>query len=56
MCSGLDQAIALEKVETPRQGRLVDGERVPELLQIGLAQAAEGRENAELSDPKATRA
>ena len=37
MRSTLDHAIALQKVEAARQRRLVDGERVLELLQVRLA-------------------
>lgn len=53
--SALAHAIVLEDIEAARQRRLVDGERVLELLQRGLAQALEGRENAELRDPQTTR-
>jgi len=53
--AALDQTIALQKVEAARQRRLVDGERVLELLQVRLTHAPDGRENAELSHPDTAR-
>ena len=46
----LGHTIPLQEVEPPRQGRLLDGERVVELPQIRLAQSCDRRENTELSD------
>src|SRR2546430_10500792 len=51
----LDHTIPLQEVEAPRQGRLVDGERVLELPQVRLAHARDHRENAVLSHPQTAR-
>ena len=53
--STLDHTIALQEVEAARQRCLVDGQRVLELLQVRLAYAPDGRENAELSYPQTAR-
>ncbi len=51
----VDHTIPLQEVEAPRQGRLVDGERVLELPQVRLAHARDHRENAVLSHPQTAR-
>jgi len=38
----LDHTIALQKVDAPREGRLIDGERLLELSQVGFASASDG--------------
>src|SRR3989442_10864684 len=55
MRTTLDQTIALQEAEAPRERRLVDGERILELFQICPAHAREGREDAELSHPETAR-
>jgi hypothetical protein len=51
----LDQTIALQKVETACERRLIDRQRILELFEIRLILARDGRENAELSDAEAAR-
>src|SRR2546425_511534 len=53
--STLDHTIALQEVEAARQRCLVDGQRVLDLLQVRLAYAPDGRENAEPSYPQTAR-
>jgi len=51
----LDHAGALQEAKAARQRRLVDGELTLQLLQTGLTEAGDRREDAELRHPETTR-
>jgi hypothetical protein len=51
----LDQTIAFQEVETTRERRLIDRQRIFELFEIRLVPACDGRQNAELSRAEAAR-
>jgi hypothetical protein len=51
----LDQTTAFQEVETARERRLIDRQRILELFEIRLVLACDGRQNAELSRAEAAR-
>src|SRR5436309_8545643 len=55
MRNTVDCTIPLQELEAPRQRRLVDGELLPALPQIPVAQTRVGAENVELSHPSTAR-